>query len=99
MNAPSRRARPAKALLLPTILGFATYYLLLAIERTLPPAADQPLVLRWLRVLAEHPWRSPLALALVWASLLPLPRGSAPLPAAGEARGPAPGVGSPPECD
>lgn len=34
-----------------------------------PPAETDPLFVRWLRILAAHPWRSALALGLLAWSL------------------------------
>jgi len=36
----------------------------------LPPAIGEPVLLRWLRALAEHPVRGPLGLALAWIGLV-----------------------------
>jgi hypothetical protein len=39
-----------------------------AVTELLPPVESDPLALRWLRILAGHPWRSACALAsIAWA--------------------------------
>jgi hypothetical protein len=49
-----------------------------ATTELLPPAESDPLALRWLRILAGHPWRSACALALIAWSLAPRPGPRAP---------------------
>jgi hypothetical protein len=46
------------------ILSAASIQLLLVIVASLPPRANEPWLLRWLRTAGEHPVRSTLALGL-----------------------------------
>lgn len=41
------------------------------LERSLTPEFGEGLALRWIRALADHPWRSGAALALLLAALGP----------------------------
>jgi hypothetical protein len=45
-----------------------------AITELVPVECGEPLALRWLRILAGHPLRSALALALCLGALAPAPR-------------------------
>jgi len=58
------------------ILSASLVQLLLVIVVTLPPRANEPWLLRWLRTAGEHPVRSTLALGLgLHALVLPRPLG------------------------
>ncbi|HVS08255.1 MAG TPA: hypothetical protein VMS76_00180 [Planctomycetota bacterium] len=58
------------------ILSASFVQLLLVIVVSLPPRANEPWLLRWLRTAGEHPVRSTLALGLVLHALvLPRPLG------------------------
>ena len=58
------------------ILSAVSIQLLLVIVVSLPPRANEPWLLRWLRTAGEHPVRSTLALGLgLHALFLPRPLG------------------------
>ena len=46
-------------------VSLSLYGMGLLIHRSIPPAWDQPLLLRWLRTAIEHPVRTPLAVGLL----------------------------------
>jgi hypothetical protein len=64
---------PRKLRALPLALALSLLLLgaSVAITELLPPAESDPLALRWLRILAGHPWRSSCALALIAWALAP----------------------------
>lgn len=59
--------------LLAFFLGLSSYWAAYLLASALPAREAEPMPLAWLRVLVEHPWRSPLALSLAWLALLPTP--------------------------
>jgi hypothetical protein len=72
----------APAWLLALALSLLLVGVSMAITELHPPAESDPIALRWLRILAGHPYRSTCALALLAWSLAPRPRPSALPPAA-----------------
>jgi len=59
----------------PALLGASALQLALTwFLNAIPPRTGEAASLRWLRALTEHPWRSPLGLALAWLGLAQLVR-------------------------
>lgn len=82
VEAPDPTGARLKARSLLTALALSLLLLGASVATTelLPPAESDPLALRWLRILAGHPWRSACALALIAWSLAasPGPRAASP---------------------
>lgn len=66
---PAARSAPPTPLLA-AVLGALSHGVLAALHRLLQAPGDPGAARAWLELVAQHPWRSTLALGLLWLALL-----------------------------